>query len=226
MLTEEEKWNKIEAIKNKDSITSEDLDLLAELSNDSDVDIRYLVAEALCKFNNKDAEKILLKLLEDEDDLVRVNACDSLCVSTNADVIDILKKYAVDDKYFLVRGYAVLCITDICINIELLHDRNLNKFFKNSLMLENYIWVKIAYYRAIYLMGETQYLERIIKELNNKEYRIRCLVVNTLLDVASETNKPQIIDALSNRLKIEDPGCIAVVSSIKGAIRELKIKDS
>ena len=216
------KWDIIKDINSHAILTNDELSLLEGFSKDRDADIRGLVVEVLYDRDSEKAETILQILLSDKDNMVRVNACDSLRGSMNKDMIEILKKYAICDPYFLVRGYAVSSIADIIVNIKEVGVSSHVSFFKKSLLKEKETWVKIHYYRALYLMEQDVYLSCLLKELHQRNYQNRCLVINLLLSIASEDNKNEIVMALKNRLKIEDCESIAVISSIEMALKELE----
>lgn len=220
IMTLDDKYNKIEEIENKDTITKEDFIFLETMSDDEDGDIRCTTAEVLFYFYNQDVERIMLKLLKDSDELVRVSACEALGQSKNMQVAEILKKY-VSDGYPLIRGYAISSIAKININMDIVGDSEIVDFLKESLETECDDWVKVNYYVALYIMGQDTYFQNILDAINNESYQVRCFAINCLVDIADEEKRDLIIDALKKRLEIEKPECIAVISTIERAVKEI-----
>lgn len=210
-----EKIEMIEKLESLKSFTSDDYRFLDYVSNDEDYEVRLKVAEILVKTNDVEAEKILLKLLKDKDELVRVNACDSLCNSASEEVISHLKDRISKDRSSLVKGYAILSLVDIIVrtNKDLVLSRD---FFKNMLRMQKVQWVRINIYKALYILGDEEYLEKLIEELNNRYYRNRCAVVNILSELIVDSNSKKIERALAERLQKEN--ALAVKNSIKDII--------
>ena len=187
------------------------LKILKFLSKDKDYEVRIRVAEILVFFNTSESENILLDLLEDNVDLVRVNACDSLCFSKSLQVVELLKNKMIRDKSSLVRGYCALTIVDISNNTNLCK-KSLSEFLINALKMEKVKWVKINIFEALYILGLEEYLNLLLDELNNRYYRNRCAIVNTLNNIINNDNYSTIIDRLLERKSIEKS--YAVKSSI------------
>lgn len=214
----EERLDIIEKMGHSDKFTDDDFEILEYLSQDGKEEVRARVAEILVLSDSHEGEKILIKLLTDKDELVRVNACDSLCNSTSLEVINLLKERILKDKSILVKGYAALSIADIVSNTG--YDKNeLSKFLKDALEKQKVVWVKINFYKVLYMLGEESYLDKLLNELQNKLYRNRCAVVNVLSEIVSERNLGIIKTALIGRLEKEKT--IAVRSSIEKAIQSI-----
>lgn len=209
----------IERIEEKGTVTDSDLKILEVLSWDEDDVIRARVAEMMVSFKTNLSEEILKRLLNDNAELVRVNACDSLYFSESVEVLELLKKRINEDKSSLVRGYATLTLADIAKNIDLYKDE-LRDFLFLVLQKEKVKWVKIHIYKAMYLLGDESYLDMIIKELNNKNYRNRCATVNILGDILIQNNSRNIIESLIKRIKVEKSN--AVKSAIEKIIQKHK----
>lgn len=198
-----DKINTLELVGNKDKLTPNDYNLLESYSNDDNYEIRSKVAEILVSYKDLEAERILLKLLSDNDDLVRTNASDSLCNYDSPEVIKELMKRVLSDRSNLVRGNSIMSLSDIIVRLNYKLDFY-KKFFTNALKSENDDWVKIHIYRALYLLGDTVYLDLIINELNNDSYRNRCAIVNILEELISDNNYEIIKKVLMQRLNMED----------------------
>ena len=68
---------------------------------------------------------------------------------------------------------------------------------------EKSTWVRINCYTALYQLGETKYLQFLFVELDNRYYRNRCLVVNSLSNIVDDRNKKPIQKKLKERLQKE-----------------------
>jgi HEAT repeat protein len=209
----------IEKIEIEGCYSNKDINILEELSNDKSDEVRARVAEILYFYSPELSQNILIKLSNDKDELVRVNACESLSNNNSTNVFILLKEKACRDNSNLVRGYSIFSVANIARRKKVT-DKELIRFFKSRLIKEKIIWVKINLYCALYLLGEDSFIYLIIKELNNRLYRNRCVVVNLLTYITSSKNQRIIIDALDERLKIEKT--LAVKSSINNALKEIK----
>lgn len=215
-MTLVEKLDLIDNIKNSNCFIENDLNILVCLSHDKDDEIRARVAEVIVFSDSLTAEKILIELLKDKAELVRVNACDSLCNSNSIKVLKLLKETILMDKSSLVKGYAALSIADIATRINY-NAEELIEFFKSAVKKEKVNWVKINFYKALYMLGDESYLDILINELNNKFYRNRCAIVNILSEIVTHENLTKIRAALIERLKIEKT--FAVSSTIEKVIQ-------
>lgn len=213
-----EKLELIENIEAEGCFSEDDLKILDYLSQDKESEVRLKVAEVLVYSESLEAEKILTRLLKDKTVLVRVNACDSLCNSKSLEVLNLLKNRISKDRSSLVRGYAALSIADIVATIK--YDiKGLNIFFNHSLENEKSSWLKIIYYKVLYMFGDEAYLYILINELKNKLYRNRLATINILDEICSEKNIVAIKAALIERLKYERT--IAVKNSIENSLKNI-----
>lgn len=205
------KLETLEAIEELDEYNEESLNRLESFSRDETAEVRYRAAEALVFADPAFSDGILLRLLEDEDELVRVNAADSLCRSVSLDVLEALKRHAVDDAP-LVRGYAVMSISDIRKNVGGI-DEDIRNFLKDLNRKERNSWVKVHYYLVLYELGVTSCLRNLMHSLNSKNYRIRIVAAKSLAEIVNNDNQNAIREALSARLKLED--AFAVIDCIE-----------
>ena len=210
-----DKLDIIEQIEESECIMEQDIKKLELLSDDSDEEVRARVAELLVFSDSDIAEKILIKLLEGSDELVRVNACDSLCNSASLEVLNMLKDKVLRDKSSLVRGYAALSVADIAIKLNC-NIEELSEFFEYALKKEKVNWVKFNFYKVLYMLGNKSYLHMLIKELNNRQYRNRCAVVNILSELLASDTVVEIKSSVVERYKIEKS--IAVKSAIEKVV--------
>ncbi|KHD37620.1 hypothetical protein NL50_05430 [Clostridium acetobutylicum] len=206
----EKYFNKLDEIEEKEEFNEYDFEVLKYFSRNANSDVRCRVAEILFSKVNKEGEEILINLIDDKNELVRTNACDSLCSSNSQKILQLLKSKVLEDKSYLVRGYALVSISEIAARIN--HD--IREFLICALEKEEVKWVKINFYKALYMVGETTYLKLLIEELNNEYHGIRCAVVNILSEIISRENLEVIMKALKKRLKVEE------VMSVKTEIED------
>lgn len=206
-----------ENICNSDEFSNEELKQLEHFSTHKAEDIRARVAIILASFTEKQGENLLINLAKDKDSLVRVEACDSLSHSESFGTYKTLKRIASQDKNGMVRGYAISSLSEI----SKILDRNLetSKFMMERLEKEKVVFTRINIYKALYDMGERQYLECLIRDLNTKVYRNRCAVVNLLAELINNDNKQKIKDAIEKRRDIEKT--IAVNSTIDNLLDQI-----
>lgn len=214
-------FDMLDAIREKDVITAEDIDFLEKCSKSRNTDIRYAVAEQLCIFDSLRAEKILLRMLSDKDEMVRANVCDSIGISRSKETIEVLKNYAITDTW-LVRGYAIASMGDIALN-SVADKTDLISFLEQSLQQETETWVKASYYRTLYILGRAEYLSKLLVLINDDTYYVRCAVISCIESILNKENAEKICNALKIRLQIEDPQTRSVVCSIKRILHQIQV---
>lgn len=198
----------------KGSVSKDDLEKLELLALHKNKEVRNRTAIVLGLINNKKSEDILLRLLKDKDYLVRANACDSLSNSHDESIIPILFKY-INDPSELVRGYAILCITDIVNSIGLSSKDIIDKL-EDMMKKEKKEWVLLAYYRALYMLGNKRFLSYLINGLNSADYKVQIFSINTLKELKNDSNYVEINSALLDRLAKSDP--ISVKDALNKAL--------
>lgn len=214
-------FDMLDAIREKDVITTEDIDFLEKCSKSRNTDIRYAAAEQLSVFDSLRAEKILLRMLSDKDEMVRANVCDSIGISRSKETIEVLKNYAITDTW-LVRGYAIASMGDIALNSDA-DKTDLISFLEQSLQQETETWVKASYYRTLYILGRAEYLSKLLALINDDTYYVRCAVISCIESILNKENAEEICNALNIRLQIEDPQTRSVVCSIKRILHQIQV---
>lgn len=194
----------IHSLEEKENLNKADWERLKEFSESPDSEVRIAVSEVLVNFCNGTSERILLKMLDDADVMVQASASDSLCFSSSPDVLDKLIGIS-GHKKFLVRGYAALSIGDIQHNIGSNSDRT-ETFLKKWFKTERSVWVKTAIARSLFLIGNDEYLPFMLEQLDNKNYQIRCMALNTVSEFAErglDRKTSDILCSLKKRKKAE-----------------------
>lgn len=215
LLSFDEKIDIIRKIENDDITEEEALNILTVLVEDDNDEIRWTIGETLVVFEpNEVVKKLLIKLSKDKNYLVRTNACDSMCIFSDIDLINWLEQILKKDRSQLVRGYAALSIADISYNIRFKNNSSI-ALLKQKLNTEKSVWTRINYYSSLFKLGEKQYLQPLLDELNNHSYKNRCAVVNSIADLIDSgliENTEVVLSTLKEKLLKEES--IAVKSSI------------
>lgn len=73
----------------------------------------------------------------------------------------------------------------------------------NCLEHERSNWVKICYYRSLYILGQKNFYNNLLYQLNNRFYQNRLLVLNIINELIDKDNKNMTLFALQNKLKTE-----------------------
>lgn len=180
----------------KEVLNDYELARLKEYSKSDDYEIRMNVAEILAIFQTEKSKSLLMNLAKDKNYLVRVNACDSLSVYYDKEVLSFLINVIKHDKSRIVKTYAILSARDIALNLDDESKRLVNFFLKDLIKKETCDMVLVASYSALYLLQDSNYINKIFDELKNKRYKIRCFAVNMLFDIADANNKDVILKKL------------------------------
>lgn len=199
------RFNQILAVQNEDAVTKVSLKKLVSFSNDGNSLIRSMVADTLIHFHAYKIDELLYHLAKDSNSMVRASACDSLSASNSKTTINFLKKKMANDKSHVVRAYAVLALGDVCKKEygSSSRDKDLLAFLERNLEREKQTGTKISYYKVLYMLGEKQYLNDLIKEFDNPHYLNRCAAVYSLIDIVDDYHIKDIEKKVANRLKKE-----------------------
>lgn len=215
-LTLEQKLDFIYKLEDKTDLNANEWKAVSELINDDSSEIRLVASELLALFPSTNSEKLLLSILNDSDYLVRASVCDSLSFSKSPETLQRLMCFA-KDKRCLVRGYAVLSIADIQLNLQT--DLSLTiEYLKTLEQNEKSQWVKTAVYRSIFILGDLSYGEKLVGMINNRYYKNRLFALNLiqqLFENNQSNNLPNIVNVINNRLAVEK------AYSVKLKLREL-----
>ena len=200
-MNTDEKWDYLSSLEKHENII--DYNLLKSISNDINSEIRSYCAEVLALYPSKNSERILLGLLNDPDDLVRANACDSLYFSDNVRILEALKM-KLDDRNFLVRGYATLSIAEVCLAISNPEIQGKTvSLLEDKLAQENDTWVKISILRSLILLGQKKYWPFFLETIHSDNYQYRNFALNLLQEMNIDENSNRIFQCLSSQLKTE-----------------------
>ncbi|MGN1444173.1 MAG: HEAT repeat domain-containing protein [Acutalibacteraceae bacterium] len=180
-------------------ISDETWNSIVALSMDNSSEVRMTVAEKLFYFSDERIDSLLLDLLDDNDYLVRCEACISLQNRNSIRVFDKLL-LKVNDRNYLVRGYAVISAATIAVDYGLNVNSELEACLSDLLTDPNE-WVTIAALYSLVLLGNFEYEERLLNFLNSENYQNRSFVL-TLLDELIDKKKIKNICEISKALTI------------------------
>ncbi len=199
----EDNWILLESLETAAYVSEADGNAVLSLSRNPDPELRMRTAELLGRFPVAVAEPILLNLSFDTDVLVRTSACDSLSGCPDSVVYERLIQAASEDPFYLVRGYAVLSLGDIACTADTHRQQQMRGFLATRYRLEKNVWVKIACASSLYRLGCLEYLSYILRQIDNDNYRIRCLVLHILQEFAVPDTTGEIAAVLENHRQVE-----------------------
>lgn len=94
--------------------------------------------------------------------MVRVNAVDELSQSNSLVVLKILASQLRNENY-LVRGYIVLSIGDIAMNIGGEVKKSVINFLQKEMKKDRSRWVKVNYY-SLHLLGQKEAYNQLLSQ--------------------------------------------------------------
>lgn len=197
-----QKEEKLEELEKYQHFGEDEMRFIKACSIDRNSDIRYKAAELLAFVPSQQSEDLLILLLHDPEKLVRVNACDSAGNSQSIKVLKSLEQLLKKDPHYLVRGYAAKSYAEIINNRKDSPDvaiQALSKRWKS----ERSPFVKLQDAYALYVLGQSSYLNYILDQLNHRYYYIRCAAVNIIRQIVTEDQREKVKQALYHRLTIE-----------------------
>lgn len=189
-----------------------DYEFLNEIAHSDDMCLKCDAADLLIDHTTKQAIEILKTLSNDNDATVRASAYDNMWVFEKQDFDVILRNAVAHEKDGTARSYAICSLYDlysenICDTAELID------FMHDLYKTEKDRRCKLQYLRNFYLSGETDKLGEIIGYLEDKDYRMRITVVNTISEMLNKENKEVLLSVAKKRLKSEKS--VAVKASLE-----------
>jgi HEAT repeat protein len=179
--------------------------MLNEYSQFKQIIVRCSVAEVLSEYKERKYVGLLIWLANDSNSLVRICAVDSLREYLFNEVYIKLKDMCENDLNRLTRAHSTYSLCRVGIGIGISKDEMLN-FFKQRLTIEKNEYCKLYLYASLYLLGQNDKINDVLKVFKSKNYRVRCSVINLLYDLLNEKNsdliKTFINDNVSNELTI------------------------
>ena len=196
----------------KGVLSDYDYEFLNEIAHSDDMCLKCDAADLLIDHTTKQAIEILKTLSNDNDATVRASAYDNMWVFEKQDFDVILRKAVANEKDGTARSYAIFSLYDLysensCDTAELID------FMHDLYKTEKDRRCKLQYLRNFYLSGETDKLSEIIGYLEDKDYRMRITVVNTISEMLNKENIEVLLSVVRKRLKTEKS--VAVKASLE-----------
>lgn len=189
-------------MKEKDILNDNDYEFLAEIAKSDDMCIKCDAADLLINYKTKQAVEILKTLSDDNDATVRASAYDNMWVFEKQDFDEILRKAVSCESDGIARSYAIFSLYDLYLQNDC-DTAELIDFMHNLYKTEKDRRCKLQYLRNFYISGETDKLGEIIGYLEDKDYRMRITVVNTISEILNKENKEVLLSVVKKRLKPE-----------------------
>ena len=191
----------------KGVLSDYDYEFLNEIAHSDDMCLKCDAADLLIDHTTKQAIEILKTLSNDNDATVRASAYDNMWVFEKQDFDVILRNSVAHEKDGTARSYAICSLYDlysenICDTAELID------FMHDLYKTEKDRRCKLQYLRNFYLSGETDKLGEIIGYLEDKDYRMRITVVNTISEMLNKENKEVLLSVTKKRLKSEKSAAV------------------
>lgn len=153
--------------------------------------VRAQVAEILVNYETMESLKMLLYLTRDRAALVRTEAYDSLSEFHNVEVEKHLENAILKEKNSMARSYAILSWADVVISIKETYFEDIS-FIESILSFERSTECIVSCLYAKYKFGDEDSLAELLKYLKDKDYHIRCSVINLLYDILNNNNRRMI----------------------------------
>lgn len=191
----------------KGVLSDYDYEFLNEIAHSDDMCLKCDAADLLIDHTTKQAIEILKTLSNDNDATVRASAYDNMWVFEKQDFDVILRNAVAHEKDGTARSYAICSLYDlysenICDTAELID------FMHDLYKTEKDRRCKLQYLRNFYLSEETDKLSEIIAYLEDKDYRMRITVVNTISEMLNKENKEVLLSVAKKRLKSEKSAAV------------------
>ncbi len=149
-------------------------------------EIRLTVAEKLGNMKpREEVFSILKRMIWDKDELVAAEAIDSLGAKGDASCLYALKRRLRCSRSKIVKGYAAIAIAEICARSRSVPDETLNELV-DIIAKEKDRWLLQNYYCAMYIVGQREYLGKLLAGQYDKDYRIRAVTKSMLKDFVQD----------------------------------------
>ena len=162
--------------------------------------LRCRVCDAVIHYPDDFAQDILLTLLKDRNAEVRASAACYLEYYSGEAVKNALQQAFFQDKDPYVRGYGGYSLLKIAAT-----DPQIVSTVENALLKERNLFVCTCCYGALYLYcRKKSAFQHIVHCFKSKNYRTRCAVGHTLMEILNTENASEILKIVDAKLKIED----------------------
>ena len=97
------------------------------------------------------------------------------------------------------------------------------EYLEDRLKHEKVQFTKINICTVLYNLGQKEYFDKLLSMTNSKKYSNKCAVVNSLKDIANESNRDMIISILLEYKEKETAR--SVIYTIDDAIKKIEEMD-
>lgn len=186
---------------------------LIDLCGDDDEEVRFRAIEALGGFGpSKDSQTKVVAALRDPDELVRTAAVETLGNWRVKDAVSLLVGMFEDASEF-VRSAAIVSLGEIGSKQAIW---DLERRCRASCSSDS---DKLSCAVALYVLGRSSYLDKVLEFLKHDNYQLRCASANLLRDFTATEHIPIVLAKLRSAIHAEPTK--AAESSMSGAIDAL-----
>jgi len=187
-------------------------ELLLCLLKDSDKWVRYDAADLVGYYRGSDVVRGLMERLNDSNELVRINALESLGYIKARKAAKRISLMMKDSKY-IIRGYAGSVLGELAV-------RKYMKLIRIRYVEEGNEWVRLMFLRGLQKLGENVSIWDYVRFWFSTNYHVRCMLVNTMADLAKGANKQIVLDFFRYGLSVEKSRSVS--STIRTCISEIR----
>ena len=160
----------------------------------------------------------LIDLVNDKNYIVRCSVYEALGNVKKEQMLDELMGFIKKERSATARSYLIDAIGRHISN----SDFNENWYSKLNIYYEreNSIRVLIQYWAVFYIIKkDEQYIYRILEQISNKDYHIRCTVINSMPALSNKNITEVVKRCYAERAEIETS--VAVQENIKQALADI-----
>jgi len=162
---------------------------------------------------------IIINMFADGNYLVRCEAYEAFYGYKKRNIVDTLIYRLKRERSKCARMYICSTLNSIIKYYEV--NREQKQKILECYHKESKLNVLIGYWCTLYQIEKDQrYIIKVLNNINNKDYHIRCNVVNFLMEILDDKNKEIIERELNKQLLIEESP--AVNELIKNSLKEFK----
>jgi HEAT repeat protein len=184
---------------------------------EASADVRKAAAEAAGRLRFAEAIPDLIHLLGDRDYLVRVEAIEALWDLGASQSATRLQHLLENDPHRMVRGYAAKALMGVLGESAL-------PVLENRLPKESSPWAKTQILIALCALGREDLLAVLLRRLKSRNYRLRCLVANSVDYFVTPSNRTRVRLALL-KASVREP-TVAAREALERALAKLEVSSA
>ena len=169
--------------------------------------IRCEAIEELSDFPEELVYDLVMNMMNDKNYLVRCEAYEALINIKTSKGVDILLAHLKKERNSAARAYGVAAIGSMLKLSNYTNDTILQ--LKNMFQREKSKRVVISYNALFYqIEKEERYIKDALAYLDDRDYHIRCTVINSLREVQDDSVVDLIYHEYKKRLEVEESGAV------------------